>query len=355
MTPVEAAERNLHWLLKPVTDYLDNPSMTDFHINGAGSGKCFVDCGRGYDQITLPYSWDDLDLIAINAASYTSQDIGEDVPLVSAKFPGGHRVQIVRPPAVPDGSYAFSIRQPKKQTSTPAELEAQGVFRRAVARRDEASEAMRATGRLLELYQAKRWREFLELAIRTKHRIVFAGPVGTGKTHIMRAFTHAIPLSWRLITIEDMQEMINLPHRNVVHLLYSKGRQSVADVDSDDLVAASLRMGPDGLFHQELRDEAAYSFMQVLDSGHFGMTTTHAESAEDTRERILSLVKSHPKGAHLEDEKVRTALHKSIDVIVYCARDGSAEDAPRYIEQILYDPEAKARLANVRGLFQPAA
>lgn len=45
MTPVEAAERNLHWLLKPVTDYLDNPSMTDFHINGAA-------CVRGHWAFT---------------------------------------------------------------------------------------------------------------------------------------------------------------------------------------------------------------------------------------------------------------------------------------------------------------
>jgi hypothetical protein len=36
--------------------------------------------------------------------------------LVSTRFPDGQRVQIVRPPAVADGQFAFSIRQPRRET-----------------------------------------------------------------------------------------------------------------------------------------------------------------------------------------------------------------------------------------------
>lgn len=53
------------------------------------------------------------------------------------------------------------------------------------------------------------------------------------KTHNLRAFTHAIPKGSRLVTIEDMPELIGLPHANVVHLFYSKGGQSVAKVTAE--------------------------------------------------------------------------------------------------------------------------
>jgi type IV secretion system protein VirB11 len=164
---------------------------------------------------------------------------------------------------------------------------------------------------------------------------VFSGTVGSGKTHNLRAFTHAIPRDWRLVTIEDMPELIGLPHTNVVNLFYSKGGQSVAKVTAEDLVEAALRMGMDGLLNQELRDEAAYAYLSALESGHWGMTTTHADSAGQARDRIRGLVKKHPAGRHLNDTDLMASLRRSIDVVVHCVRDGSR----RYIEEILYEPE----------------
>lgn len=326
-----AAETNLRWLLRPMAAFLADPAMTDLHINGPGSA--FVDRGAGMEAISLPYSFGDLEDIAINAAALTRQDIAEDVPIVSTRFPDGHRVQIVRPPAVADGQFAFSVRQPKAASWTPAELEQSGVFARAVGQRRAPS---RDRTRLLELHRAGAWLEFLTLAVSARLNIVFSGTVGSGKTHNLRAFTHAIPKDWRLVTIEDMPELIGLPHANVVHLFYSKGGQSVANVTAEDLVEAALRMGMDGLLNQELRDEAAYAYLSALESGHWGMTTTHAESADRARDRICGLIKKHPAGRHLNDADVMAALHRSIDVVVHCERDGNN----RFIEQVLYEPEA---------------
>ena len=86
-----AAETNLRWLLRPMEALLADPAMTDLYINGPGEGRCFVDRGHGMEKITLPYTFDDLEDIAINAAALTRQDIGEDVPLVSTRFPDGQR------------------------------------------------------------------------------------------------------------------------------------------------------------------------------------------------------------------------------------------------------------------------
>jgi type IV secretion system protein VirB11 len=310
--------------------------MTDLYINGPGEGRCFIDRGRGMEQITLPYTFDDLEDIAINAAALTRQDIAEDVPLVSTRFPDGQRVQIVRPPAVADGQIAFSIRQPRQETWTPSDLARGGVFANAAGRH---ARSPRQRERLLSLYRAEDWQAFLELAVAQRLNIVFSGTVGSGKTHNLKAFTHAIPAGWRLVTIEDMPELTGLAHANVVNLFYSKGGQSIASTRPEDLVEAALRMGMDGLLNQELRDEAAYAYLNVLASGHWGMTTTHADSAGQARDRIRGLIKKHPSGRHLADADVMTALHRSIDVVVHCARDGDR----RHIEQVLYDPETKDR------------
>ena len=344
MNRAQSATRNLEWLLRPMQSLLDDPALTDLYINGAGEDLAFVDRGRGKEQITLPYTLDDLDDIAINAASLTGQDIAEDVPLVSTKFPGGHRVQIVRSPAVPEGTISFSVRRPSMKTATPADLERFGVFDKTVGRQRRVPKRQ---AELVELYRDKKWLTFLELAVASGLNIVFAGPVGAGKTFNMRSFVHCIPHMARIVTVEDMQELIALAHPDVVNLLYSKGRQSVANVQADDLVEAALRMGMDALLVQELRDQAAYSFLTVLESGHHGMTTTHSESAEQTYDRVCTLVKKHPQGMHLNSDDVLKSLYRSIDVVVYCVKDGNS----RHIEQILYDPSMKERYANHNSPF----
>src|SRR3954454_16810922 len=149
MSTANAAETNLRWLLRPLEPLLADPAMTDLHINGPGAA--FVDRGAGMEQVLLPYTFGDLEDIAINAAALTRQDIAEDAPIVSTRFPDGHRVQIVRPPAVADGQFAFSIRQPKAESCTPDQLARSGVFASAVARR-RAAPASQA--RLLELHRA---------------------------------------------------------------------------------------------------------------------------------------------------------------------------------------------------------
>ena len=346
MDHASAAETNLRWLLLPMEALLADPAMTDLYINGPGEGRCFVDRGRGMEQITLPYTFNDLEDIAINAAALTRQDIGEDVPLVSTRFPDGQRVQIVRPPAVADGQLAFSIRQPRRESWTPADLERGGVFANAAGRHRPRP----ARARLMALYRAGEWRSFLELAVAQRLNIVFSGTVGSGKTHNLKAFTHAIPPGWRLVTIEDMPELVGLPHANVVNLFYSKGGQSIAGTRAEDLVEAALRMGMDGLLNQELRDEAAYAYLQVLASGHWGMTTTHADSAGQARDRIRGLIKQHPAGRHLADADVMAALERAIDIVVHCVREG----ARRHIEQVLYDPERQDHAAG-SGVFVPLA
>lgn len=345
MSEVEAATNIARWMLQPIQSLLGHPGLTDLHINGPGEGQAFVDTGGGMRQITLPYTLRDLEDLALYAAAITRQDISEATPLVSTKFPDGERVQIAMPPAVADGRIAFSIRKPKAMSGTPDDLERSGVF----------AKTMRAGTRtppheadLLRMFKLGDYKEFLMHAVHSGLNIVFSGKVGSGKTHNLRAFANCIPADNRIVTIEDMPEIVGMAQPNVVNFFYSKGGQSIAKVQPEDLVEAALRTGMDWLLNQELRDQAAYSWLHVVESGHSSLSTTHAQSAAQTRDRIRGLVKKHPAGMHMKDEEVMASLYRSIDVVAYCERHGDQ----RYIAEVLYDPELRDRYASVPSPFK---
>ena len=109
--------------------------------------------------------------------------------------------------------------------------------------------------------------EFLPAAVKAKRNILICGATATGKTTLARALIEAIPADERLVTIEDTPEWEGLPHRNRVALFYSKGDQGTARVHSEDLLEASLRLRPDRVLMQELRDGAAYSYLRGAVAG----------------------------------------------------------------------------------------
>ena len=351
MSEVEAARNITRYMLQPVQGILDHPGLTDLHINGPGEGKAFVDVGYGMKQTTLPYTLRDLEDLAMYAAAITRQDVTEATPLVSTAFPDGERVQIILPPAAPDGCVYFSLRKPKAVTDTPADLRRKGVFAKAQhsGRHISANEK-----ELRRLHAAGQTEELITLGVEFGLNIVFSGEVGTGKTHMMRTFVNCISRDCRIVTVEDMRELINMIQPNVVNTIYSKGGQSVSRVSAEELVENSMRLGMDWLLNQELRDKAAYAYLDVLDSGHKAITTTHAENAGSTRSRIKGLIKKHPAGQHMKDEEIMASLYRGIDLIVHCKKEKNPETGEwdRFIDEVLYDPDEKLKYADVPSPFK---
>ena len=139
---------------------------------------------------------------------------------------------------------------------------------------------------------------------------------------------------------QDTPEFGQLRHRNVVNLFYSKGDQGLARVRSEELIEASLRMRPDRVLMQELRDGAAFSFIRGVASGHPGsITTCHAETPDGAFDVLRLMVKQHEAGKHMADADTRTLLRQHIDVVIHCAKD------PYRITQVYFDPAAKLAAA----------
>lgn len=340
--------RQLSWLLQPIQSYLDDPRVTDIHINGPNpdgeTTTLFLKRGAERSQLVVPLSLRHLENIGDNAAAMMRQDVAEDAPFCSTKLPGGHRLQIVRPPALPDGRYALAIRRPAAKSSTPDELEAAGVFAETRTAEVVRTQPRAVVRDLAALKQAAKWKEMISLAIQHGFNVLWAGKVGTGKTHNLRSFMHAVPLDWRIVTVEDMEEVINLPHPNVVNLLYPKGKgQGVSQHTAEDCTEAALRLDMDMLVNQELRDAASWAYLRALNSGHPGMTSCHAPSAEGAFKAVGLMVRQHESGKTLSNDDLQAALRELIDVVAYC----ETIDGRRRVTQVYFEPEMQKGMPNM--------
>lgn len=319
--------------LEPLAPYLADDSLTEIVVNRPG--EIVVEGPNGWSRhelavLTQAY----LSHLATAAAGHTRQDIGPEYPVVSTSLIGDERCQIVVPPAVPAGTISLTIRKPTTLTMNLDALERAKLFDEVRSADDELTADEH---RLLALKEAGQWREFLELAVRTRRNILISGATGSGKTTLSKALIAAIPAHERLLTIEDTAELV-IPHQNCVRLLYAKDGQGVAKIGPRELLESSLRMRPDRILLQELRDGTAFFYLRNVNSGHPGsITTVHADSARLAFEQMTLLVKESAEGRDLHRDDIRSLLVHLVDVVVQMQkRDG------RYrISEIYYDPVRK--------------
>jgi type IV secretion system protein VirB11 len=270
--------------------------------------------------------------VAIVNESNTGQRITDADPVVSLTFPTGQRAQFVIPPACAPGTVSITIRLPSHQTRSLDQYQADGFFERILEGAPSLSEHDQE---LLELRAQRQYAEFFRRAVQYKKNIVVAGATGSGKTTFMKALVGHIPSDERLVTIEDARELF-IEQPNVVHLLYSKGGQSTANVTAKSCMEACLRMKPDRIILAELRGDESFYFIRNCASGHPGsITSCHAGSISQTWDQLALMVKASAEGAGLEFAVIKRLLQLTIDVVVHIAAHGGQ----RHITGIDFDPQ----------------
>jgi len=320
--------------LAPLRPLLDQAGVTELVINRPGELAVEKSDGWHWDEVPkLTLEW--LSTLGTAAAGFTKQDIHAGNPICSTSLPGGERVQLVMPPATPAGGYSITIRKPSSRTFAMEELEAGGLFdntKVALGRNRDANDE------LLALKEAGQWRQFLELAVQAKKNILISGATGSGKTTLSKALMQTIPSEERLLTIEDTREL-TVPHRNVVHMLYSKDGQGQAKIGPKQLLEASLRMRPDRILLQELRDGTAFFYLRNVNSGHPGsITTVHSDSAALAFEQLTLLVKESEGGRDLGRADIRSLLGLLVDVVVQTKK----VDGRFRVTEIYFEPGTEA-------------
>ena len=316
-------------LLEPFARLLARSDLYELVVNTPG--EILTEGSDGWTRHEAPeLTFDRLMRLARAVASTSAQVIDDTRPVLSATLPGDERIQIVIPPAVTRGTVSVTIRKPSSVTLSLPDLETGGLF----ADVRPASVAPRADVELLDLYDRGAYAAFLGRAVVARKNILISGATGSGKTTLSKALIAEIPAHERVITIEDTPELV-IPQPNHVRLFYSKGAQGLAKAGPKELLESCLRMRPDRILLQELRDGTAFYYIRNVNSGHPGsITTVHADSARLAFEQLTLLVKESEGGQDLARDDIRGLLTMLVDIVVQCKR----VDGKFRVTEVYYEP-----------------
>lgn len=278
-------------------DLLADESITEIIANGPSkvfierdgkislTNRCFADVGE-------------LRALVDRILGPLGRRIDEASPMVNARLPQGHRVNVVVPPIALDGPY-LTIRKFSSHVITLEEMESGGSIDAPL-------------------------RTFLVWAVRARKNIAVSGGTGSGKTTLLNALSCVIPHEERIVTIEDSAELRFHSHPDVARMeARPRNAEGEGEITIRDLVINSLRMRPDRIIVGECRGAEAIDMLQAMNTGHDGsLTTLHANSPAESIMRLSTMVRY---ASDLPIDVIESNIASAIHLVVQTQRviDGS--------------------------------
>lgn len=317
--------------------HLDAPGVQEVCVNRPG--ELLVETAEGWRSMPAPEMTQERCLsLATAVATFCDQQINQERPLLAATLPSGERVQFAIPPVVSRGTVSITLRKPASIIKDLGALEREGLLQRIMPGSETGDGVRPVEAELAQLKDARRYADFLRLAVRTRQTIVISGRTGSGKTTFMKGLIEEVPQHERLVTIEDTAELTLPHHANVVHLFYSKDGQGTARVTAKSLLEACLRMKPDRIFLAEVRGEECFQFIRLAASGHPGsITSVHAGSCVLAFEQMALMIRESGAGGGMTMNEIKRLLSLVVDIVVQFDRD----DQGRFISELYYEPRAR--------------
>lgn len=225
--------------------------------------------------------------------------LSQNSPRIKGRLHDKSRLHAVHPSIAPDGPN-FNIRRHPEGFWTP-----QSILRRGTAN----EELLTYIGNLIH---------------KGCSALVYGG-TGSGKTSLMNALTGFYPDNHRIVSLEDNLEMKINPRKSAAAPMECRPEapdQPGSGVTMRDLVQASTQMRPDIIVVGETTDGAAYDLCQALNTGHYGMSTVHANNPQAAITRLCSLV---TQSGMTNLENAQSIVKEAFDIIIEVARlsDGS--------------------------------
>lgn len=220
-------------------------------------------------------------------ADYVGETVAREDPRLSGILPGtGERFQGLMPPLVRGPT--FSIRKRPSLIWTLDDYVRDGVMSQGQAAR-------------------------LRQAAVQRHNLIISGGTGSGKTTLANAILAEPAFADdRIFLIEDTPEL----QCSAWDLVAATSRRLPVPIGVADLVRDALRMRPDRIVVGEIRDgAAALETLKSWNTGHpGGLTTLHANSAQDALRRIEDLM------AEVSALPSPRSISQAVDTIVHIAR-----------------------------------
>jgi pilus assembly protein CpaF len=278
--------------LGPLEPLMADPSVADILVNG--HKNIYVE-RFGRIERTVARFKDDTHLMRIieKIVSSVGRRIDETTPLVDARLKDGSRVNVIIPPLALDGPMV-SIRRFGHDPLTASDL----------------IELKTLTPNIVQL---------MDGCVKARLNVLISGGTGAGKTTLLNVLSGFIPLTERIVTIEDSAEL-QLKHDHLVRLeTRPPNIEGKGQVAQRDLVINSLRMRPDRIIVGEVRGGEALDMLQAMNTGHDGsLTTIHANTPRDAVARVETMVAM--TGLDLPQRAVRNQIASAIQVVIQLAR-----------------------------------
>jgi pilus assembly protein CpaF len=158
-----------------------------------------------------------------------------------------------------------------------------------------------------------KFRDLMQSAVNSDVNILIAGGTNSGKTTVTNRVAELIPPEKRIIVVED-SHFLQFTHPRATFL----EAKSASGMTMNELLTAASRMRPDWLVVGELEGAEALRAMQLFGTGHSGVTTMHATSAENALTRLESMCLMANLGLGMDD--IRQVIASALGLIVYQER-----------------------------------
>jgi len=269
--PKETVEKLMYYIVRDFIGYGKIDALMRDHmiedISADGVNIPLYVWHREYESLpsnVIFNSADELNNFIIRLAFLSGKQISIASPMLDASLPDGSRIQMTYGREITRRGSTFTVRRFRVDPLTISDL---------------------LTFKTLSSDMAA----YFWYAIENRASVLVAGGVATGKTTILNCLSMFIKPEMKIVSVEDTAEL-NLPHENWIPSVVRSGgdEKKAGAITLFDLLKAAVRQRPDYIIVGEVRGQEAYTLFQAIATGHLGMCTVHAESADSAIHRLES-------------------------------------------------------------------
>ena len=168
--------------------------------------------------------------------------------------------------------------------------------------------------------------EFLINCVKGHCNIIVCGETGSGKTELVKYLASHTAENEKIITIEDTLELHLdriFPHRDIVAMKTN----NIASYS--DVLVTCMRQNPIWILLSEVRSaEAVTAVRNSISSGHYILSTIHADKAESIPHRMYSLLESN-----IDVEQFLKTIYRYVQIGVF-VRGRYKPEEKRFVREI---------------------
>lgn len=275
----------------PLRPFLEDDSIEEIWINSPN--RIFIARNGKTELIPIFMSGQEIRDCIERMLAWSGRRVDLSQPFVDARLPNGARLHVV----IPDITAEYWTLNIRKR-------------------------ALRAFG-LEDLVEVQsinlKVAELLRDVVLSQANILISGATQAGKTTVLNSLLGELPLSSRLISIEEVFELVPRVADHVALQTRQANLEGQGEVTLRTLVREALRMRPTHLVIGEIRGAEALDLLLALNSGIPGLASIHANSPVDALRKIAALPLL--AGTNINRDFTLEAVKENIDIVIHCEKD----------------------------------